>query len=251
MNKPTNTLLSILAVGATTLIAGSAYGQVLYSDSTTPTGGLFANSGDWEVGNEVLLNSAPGSSDLITDLKFQFDATGSTLANLTGNETVQLVLYKNDGSPVPPSGALAPSTVLFQSAAYTLSQLGITATTFSSVPQEQGITLDFQQSDLGGGVTVPEDFTWAVKFGDVAANESFGLSTYAPPTVGANYMDAWVNTGSGWNLDVANAGLPSLEFGAIISTSSVPDNASTLMLLGSAITGLVGISKLNRRSVRA
>jgi hypothetical protein len=250
MNKPTNTLLSILAVGASTVIASSSYGQLLYSDSTTPTGGLFAQAGDWTVGNEVLLNSPPLSSDLVTDVKFQFDATASTLANLTGNETVQLILYKNDGAITPPSGALAPSTVLFASTAYTLSELGITASTFTSNPQ--GITLDFAKGDLGGGVTVPEDFTWAVKFGDVASDESFGLSTYAPPTVGGNYGDAWVNTGSGWNLDkAASTDMPALEFGAQISTSTVPDNASTLMLLGSAITGLVGISKLNRRSVRA
>jgi len=249
MNKPTNTLLRILAISATTIVTGSAYGQVLlYSDSTTPTGGLFSSPGDWTVGNQVELAPTAVPTEVVNDVKFQFNVTSGTIPNLTGNETVQLILYKNDGSATPPSGALAPSTILFQSTAYSLTSLGITASTFLS--NTQGLTLDFGSSDLGAGVTVPEDFTWAVKFGNVGANESFGLSTYAPPTVGGNHGDAWVNTGSGWNLDVSDAGLPALEFGAQISTN-VPDNGSTLMLLGSAITGLVGISKLNRRSVRA
>ena len=218
MNKPTSSLfLHSLAIGIGALLAQNAQSQgVVYNNSTTFAGNFAVNNN--QAGNEVVL-AGSATSDFISQLQFQFDLV-STGANPfsgtpTGNEQVELTLYKNDGSTV--AGYKSPSTVVYSSGFSTMSSIGLGTFT-------QGTSLTYNPN-----VTVPKDFTWTVTFANVPGGESAGLSLYnqpGGPTVGQNFGDAWYNNGSGWTLNVANAGEPSLQFGAVITAVPEPGTIS-------------------------
>ncbi len=94
-----------------------------------------------------------------------------------------------------------------------MSAIGLSAFT-------QGQTLTYDPD-----VSVPDDFTWTMVFEDVPIGESAGMGLFSEPTgpsVGGNYGDAWINTGSGWQLYVASPGNPSLQFGAILEAVPEP-----------------------------
>ena len=138
------------------------------------------------------------------------------------------------------SYATPGTTPLYSSPAYSMSSLGLDSFT-------QGTTLNMAQSDLNGGVVVPQDFTWTVTFGNIPAGEAAGLALYSPPTVGENFDDAWVNTGTSenpnWSLDVSDPGNPGLQFGAEIQT--VPEPSTTALCLIGA--GVFMAARLRRR----
>jgi len=235
MRKPTTLLVvPALIVGMFAFVSGTAFGQsVLYQDNTGNQNANF-NYGNGSAGNEVIL-AGSAAADLVTSISFQFDLEGNGTTAPSGTEALELTLYKNDGALV--SGYASPGTVLYSSGFISLSSLGLS--TFTS-----GSVLTFSASDLSGGVIVPQDFTWIVTFENIPANELAGLSQYSPLTQGKNYGDAWVNTGSGWTLDVAQSGAPPLTFGATISGTAVPEPSTWMLLIATASVGLLFNRKL-------
>jgi hypothetical protein len=207
MNERTaHVFLRALAAGAIALLAQNAQSQTLYSDTNTTQNGNF-NYFNAEAGNQVVL-AGTSPSDVITNFEFQFDFIGTTGAS--GNETADLRIYANNGPLV--SGYPSPGTVLFDSGPFNIGELGYIA----------GVTATFNQAQLGGGVLVPQNFTWTVTFAGLTAGENAGLALYSPATIGTNFNDAWVNAGSGWQLDVAEMSYPPLDFAAIAQGIASP-----------------------------
>ena len=188
-----------------------------------------------QVGNEIVLGNGVSSYD-ITSFAFQFFLTGTTFS---GTPTVTLNFYLNN-SPNTFNGNPDPGTKVYSST--------YTATAFTAA---SGATLTFNPN-----VTVPADFTWTVTFSGVPSGDSAGLSIFNSstvngsgvpiPSVGGNYNDAWVNSGSGWSLiqSSPNPNSPGLQFGAIAQSSSVPE-PSTIVL---GVLGACGFIARRRKS---
>jgi hypothetical protein len=101
---------------------------------------------------------------------------------------------------------------------------------------------------LYGGILVPDDFTWTVTF---IGGDDAGLSLYAPPTVGSNYADEWVNNGGGWTLNVATDPTQPLEFAAVVGAIPTPDS-SWLPVSATGILICLGIATIkNRKRIAA
>jgi hypothetical protein len=245
MNKPKTLLLKTLAIGAMTVVAGTAYSQtVVYSDTNTLSvppenfnyAGATTGNTSGSAGNEVILAGTLRDVDFFSA---QFDLGGPG-GGPVGGESVQLTFYKNNGPLV--SGYASPGTVLFQSSVFTLASLGLSGYTMGS-------TVVFNAADLDGGVVVPTDFTWALSFSDIPTTETAGLALYNPPSVGTNYEDAWVNTGSGWALDkTVTPPNPPLEFGSQIK--AVPDSGPLWPSVAAVAVGFACMSRFSRRTVR-
>jgi hypothetical protein len=227
MNKSIKNLTQLAAAGALAILAQNAQSSVLYNNTSGNQSENFNYTG--QAGNEVVL-AGTASQDLVTGLTFQYDLTGTG----TASADVVLNLWENNGPLV--SGYPSPHTLLYSTTPFAL-------TSFTS-----GAQLSYGPSDFGGtGVVVPKDFTWTVSFTGLTAGESAGLGLYSPPTVGANFGDAWYNSGSSWALDVATAGNPPLEFGAKIVGTAVPDSSCLPI---SALAVLAGFAWM-KRSLRS
>jgi hypothetical protein len=212
----------LAAVGV--LVGGRVDADVVYNNSTNDLFVRF-NPGVAEVGDEITL---AGSSRKITNFVFEYWAEG-----LGGGETAQLRFYANNGTNAPASTPsepiLVPNSLLFDSG------------TFSIGNNARG-TLVFDQTELDGGVWVPDTFTWSVQFfGTDGAGESAGVDLYSPPTVGSNHLEYWDNAGSfDWrytSLTIAGTNGPA-NFAAFVE--AVPEPTALMLGLfgGLAILGL-------------
>ena len=201
------------------LLAQNAQSQTcVYSNALGYGGNFNFNNPDpaltASAGNEVVLaGSAP--SDYITSFQVQFSLVNSGASplsgNPTGNEQVEVSFYNNDGSLV--SGYPSPGSLLWTSGFASMSAIGLALFT-------EGSTLTYSP-----GVVVPRDFTWVMTFQNVPSGESAGLGLFsepAGPSVGGNFDDAWVNSGSGWQLEEAAQGNPALQFGAVLIARTTP-----------------------------
>jgi len=202
------------------LFSGRVDADIVYNNSTNDLFIRF-NPGLAEVGDEVVL---AGDQRFVTNFVFQYWAIG-----LGGGETAQLRFYANDGTNAPGGGPLVPQSLLFDSGTFSI----------GNTPRS---TLVFDQTELGGGLWLPDSFTWSVQFfGTDGAGESAGVDLYSPPTVGGNYDDYWDNIGSfDWRLTtitVSSTNAPA-NFGALIE--AVPEPSAVLLGLfgGLAILGL-------------
>jgi hypothetical protein len=130
----------------------------------------------------------------------------------TGAEMADLRFYRNDGSPVSPSGAPSPETLLFDSGDFAIGIYGFTLMSIATL----------EPADLNGGVVVPQSFTWTVTFSGLAADETAGLALYSTTTVGTNYDSAWLKSGTNWQLLMAGVGDPAPTFGAIAYGTPIP-----------------------------
>jgi hypothetical protein len=233
INKPIGPFfLHALAVGVGAFLAQDAQSQSVLYDNTADFQANFIVDNN-TIGNEVVL---AGSSpmDFISSLTFQFSLVNNGASPLSGSpsgtEEVELTLLQNNGAPFGSTSYLTPNTVLYSSTFLNLKTLGLSTFT-------QGENLTFNPN-----VTVPQDFTWVVTFEGVPSTETAGLAIFnapAGPSVGGNYQDAWYLPGAiggsgAWSLNVANSG-PSLQFGATLTGTAVPE-PSTIAL------GLMGAS---------
>jgi len=212
-------LLRVLAVSAAALVARQARSQsVLYENLSTFNGNFnFTQIADTMTGNEVILAGSSSVNEIV-QAEVQIDlinsGTSPLAGNPTGSEQVELMFCLNNGTLF--NGNASPGRILWSSGFTSLSALGVTNFT-------QGVTLTYFP-----GVLVPKDFTWVVVFEDIPEGESAGLSLYSKPIVGANYTDAWIETGSGWELlefNFAQYDFP-LEFGAELQGIAYPQPGS-------------------------
>jgi hypothetical protein len=236
MNKPMTILARLAAAGALVVLAHNAQSQIgtgnLYQDAAPNFQNANYNAGNSEEGNQIIL-AGSGAYDLITSFSFQFDYTGS-LASPDASADVRF--YENNGTPV--NGYASPSTVLFDSGSFSIG--GYTT----------GSTENFYMTDLGGGVVVPQDFTWTVTFSGLQSGENAGLALYYPPTVGSDGLpngDAWVNLGSG--LVPGNDSGDPLVFGAVFNgVEDVPEPSCLRLFALSVVAGFGWMKRCQRRA---
>jgi hypothetical protein len=164
-------VLSTLAFGVS-LVRGA---ELIYDNSGPgdPTGVWYSTL---EIGDEIILGTNI-TSHVLTQLQIEYfgDFTPS------GDETIQVRIYKNDGVPTK-NGFATPGTLLYDSGPYNIKTNYETWTsTFLNV-------------------TLPDDMTWTVQFSGLtgAAGDRAGLLFRSPPTVGTSFNDAWRKNDSGW-----------------------------------------------------
>jgi len=238
----------MVAVGAFAVLsqnAQSQYGPLintgnLYQNSTSFQNGNI-NLGNAQLGNEITL-AGSATSDLITSFSYQYDFIGTAGgATPNGNETATVTFYQNNGPTYGATTYHEPGTPLFSDTV----NIGLAGYT-------SGYTVDYFQADINGGlgVVVPEDFTWTVTFAGLTGSETAGLALYSPATVGGNYNDAWVNTGSGWTLDTTTAGTPPPDFGAVFNgpTSTVPDSSCLPLSVLAVMAGFGWMKRFQRQA---
>jgi hypothetical protein len=204
-NRFTPYFVHALSVGAVALLCQNAQSQSLvYSDTASYTGDNYnfdsGVAGTVSAGNEIVLAAA---NDVITQFSVQVDFTGTG----TPSGTVDVQFVNNNGTPLF-NGFSPPGSVIWDSGS---SALG----SFSSAAGE---VLTYTVPS----VTVPKDFTFVVNFNGLTSTEVAGLSIYGNATVGDNYNDAWVNTGTGWTLQKGGGTVPAPQFGATLTAIPEP-----------------------------
>jgi hypothetical protein len=213
-------VLSLATAGATTLYDNSTGRQpYVFSDGTT------------EFGNEVVL-AGPGA---FTVTNFSFEYYG---LNFTGSEQADVRIYENNGTPF--NTFATPGTLLFDSGEFGIGQTGV-----------GGASLDFNLENTPNlnSFSLTNDITFTVQFSNVGATNA-GVDIYYNPgtggaTVGTNFGDMWVNTGSGWQLQ-SDTNAP-LGIGAQFQgTQAVPEPTAVMLGLLGGVAGLMVVFRARR-----
>src|SRR5450756_688458 len=134
-------------------------------------------SHDVEFGDQLPL---AGTGRTLT--QFQFEYYGEFVS--TGNETVRVRLYANDGPNQDVPNTEEPGTLLYESEPLPV------------YPRLNTLTL------RGLSIQVTNTLTWTVKFGGLTGyyNHRAGPTFYDPPTVGSSYDDFWLKFEGKWML---------------------------------------------------
>ena len=212
----------LLALALSIALPLGAFSQVVVYDNTDNDLTLRFNIGTSRVGDEVNL---AGTERELYGFSFEFFYTNSSAAPST--PSFQVTLYANDGPDF--NSEATPGTVLWASPTY--SGL-ITAFTDRS-------TINFDTTDFGTGILLPDTLTWSVQFGSLGLNDQIGLDIYSPPVTGSSYDDYWIETGSGWQLNFS----PSYPLNFAATITAVPEPSS----LALALLGAAGLMALRRR----
>jgi hypothetical protein len=251
-NRITFLFLQGLAAGVVAVLAQDVQGQVIY-DNTGTTSSTTTQQGNYtfgtpQAGNEIVVGNGVSKYD-ITSFAVQFFLTPNVSGTpFSGSPTVTLNLYYNTGPDFGATTYAEPGTSFYSST--------FTATAFTPT---SGQVLTFTPNV----VAQDPDFTWTLTFNNVPAGDSYGLSIFnnsqvnthgvPVPATGANYNDAWVNSGTpsspSWSLVQSTTGsnppnTPGLQFGALVDGSVVPE-PSTIAL---GILGACGFLARRRKS---
>jgi len=210
-NRFTPFFIHAVGIGAVALLCQNAQSQVTaYSDTATYEGANFnfANGAGGQAGQEIVL-AGTLATEVITAFQVNIDFTGTG----TPAGTVDVSLYQNNGALY--NGYSSPGSLI--------ADLG--SSSLSAFTTGSGALVGYS----GLSVAVPRDFTYIVTFTGLTGTENAGLAIYGTTTVGQNYHDSWVNGSTGYTLEVATGSLPTLEFGATVSTTNIPE-PSTIAL---------------------
>jgi hypothetical protein len=197
------------------LTAGLAvHANVWFYNLGTPAGQF--SSQENQIGDQIIL-AGGGSGATINSFSFELYAK-----NVASSAQYTVLLYANDGAGGAPSSSLWSDTYQFGNA---------------SIP---GLDSSVLVTYSSLNISVLTSFTWAISFADLGAGAGADagliLST-SSPTVGTDYSDCWLNSGSGWGLYVDPTGA-SVDFLAEFQGNTVPDGSSTITLMGLAMAGL-------------
>jgi hypothetical protein len=191
----------VAAALAVLLAAAAAKAQVVFDNTSTPTGGItFASQ---IMGNEVQIAGPASVTLLEIGVSSQgFAATAST---------IQAFLFANDGA------GGAPGTQLWASPIQTnVSLSGANELIAFSVPN----------------IPVPSAFIWAVEIGS-ADPVAAGVPGFDPPTVGS-VLHSWSGTPGSWNsLDAV--GRPSHFMARITAAAVAVPEPGTIAVAGAAV----------------
>jgi hypothetical protein len=163
--------------------------KTVYDNSTKLQGTSYSSTN--EFGDQITLSES-GDTKITS---FQVDYYLNHGAS--GDETARIFLYANDGQDGK------PGSLLFDSISVA-----------NTIPLSRGYDHILFQ---GLSVSVPQTFTWTIKFGGVDSLELAALLLSNPPTVGSSYDDYWENVGGTWITKVAE-GTPfnfSAQFSAV------------------------------------
>ena len=225
-----STFWGICALAVATTQSAQA-STILFDNLTTPAG-TFSIDGAGQIGDEVILADS-GNGATITSFSFEL-----YYANVAPGATFTVGFYANNG-PASSAGPLDPGTLLWSG----------TGNLVGGSSSDQ--LVNFGLAALGGGVTVPHDFTWAISFSGLgsAAGEDAGLilSTALGPSIGGDYNDYWLNTGSvaipNWNPALGSPSTPDINFLAEFDGTPTPDQSSSLALLSMGVVGLLVLKR--------
>jgi hypothetical protein len=235
MKKPFQKVI-VLGIAAFLATNVAVHGTTLYSDASTDTGNSLNFTNGWTLGNEIELGNGINSAS-ITSFSFEIYSTEFAFAGGT-NVTMQAFLYANNGTPF--NGFSTPGTLLYDSQPFIL----LTPLIYSianGLPISDAVTLNFDLS--GSPVTVGNDFTLAIEVNGLAGSDSVGLELFGPATVGQNFGDYWLNTGSSWELLTNN--VPT-DIGAQFTGTVAPEPSTvSLGVIGAML--LMGLTWLRRR----
>jgi len=225
MTKLFGRTLAIGAVLAALTLPASA--STIFDNTSNDLNTRF-NPGTFEVGDQIIFG---GTDRFLTDFGFEyFGLNGGSASNpFAGTVAVQVTLYNQNGPTV--QGVTSPGTILYQSTPFNISTT-------------ERATLLFGPSDFGslGGVTVPNEITWSVKFTGLGAGDTAGVDLYSLPTIGQDYPDYWQNDGTGWTL-MTNS-VP-VDFASRFQATVVPE--PTTMSLSVIGLGLLVATRMFRR----
>jgi hypothetical protein len=219
----------IVAVGAGVFLTANmaVYGIPLYDNSTTDKGSNLTFVNGTQIGNEITMGT-PSPFNLLTSFSFEIYSPEHAFI---GSPQMEVFLYANNGAPF--NGFPTPSQSLYDSGLFS-----ITTPFQATAGNSLGSTI---QVDLSGApLTVPHDFTFAVEVTGLNASDYLGMELFDPATVGQNFGDYWLKSGSSgsvWELD-HNLNGTRTDFGAQFLGSAIPDPAPTAMLLGMALASL-------------
>ena len=228
------------------LSSSAAFGQVfVYSNAFTRLNQYYA-PGTAQFGDEIILSGGAGQP--MTGFQFEYVGLG-----LSGNETVTLRFYLNNGAQVIGGSipAFKPNTKFYDSGPISLSAVNPPS---GNTPSD-GKTLRFTLPVGDPNLIIPNnnfDFTWTVQFGGLEnTGEVAGLDLYNPVNLGGNYNDFWQQDpiSLDWELRQDTSATPvPMNFGAVVS--AVPE-ASPLQigLLAGAV--FLGWSIYRRRTATA
>jgi hypothetical protein len=196
------------------------YGQSIYNNTTTDTGNSLTLVNGETLGDEIVMgNSSP--FDSVTGISFELYSVESAFVS----EDVQMEVYLLQNNGTPFNGYATPNTVLYDSGLFSL-----------ETPQQfAGSNVGTVDDTFSSPVTVPQDFTLAVEVTGLSGSDSLGIELFDPPTVGSNYGDYWLNTGS-WGLYTNS--VPT-AFGAQVEGTASPEpSVGILGVLGFGLTSL-------------
>jgi len=216
---------SILALCVVGFAISASADYSIYSNSN-PASDLNYNfsPGTMKIGDEIV----PAGGGVLTHIDFQY-----YLTNSSGNESVELWLYANDGASILLGNRTAyePSSVLFNSGPFNIGSLG--DTTRSTLNYDVG-------SDWFSDILIPAGFnlTLAIQFTGIEVGEEAGVSLYDFPTVGSGYNSYWEFNGGSWVLST-NGSTPNgyVDFGMNIQAVPEPTVFSLLAMGGLAVLG--------------
>lgn len=227
MNQIGRTFRTLLLAGA--LGCGlSAQAAIIYNNSTNDLVQRF-NPGLVEVGDEI---DFAGTERWVTQFNFQYYGTNHNTGLFSGNVSVRVRFYANDGTPF--NGYATPGTQLWDSGWY-----GISATPRNGIDYTVA-GLDFPAT----GLLVPNTITWSVQFQGLGSGDEAGVDLFSPAVVGGTHTDFWENNAGSWSLKT-NA-LP-VNFAAVFvaEPAAVPEPGTTTLL----VLGGLGMLTLLRRRV--
>jgi hypothetical protein len=217
--NPKQVLTFVLSTAALVCVTQYAQAQFLYNNSTTYLDKGYGPGSGVEFGDEIVLDTGIQPAAQLSDMSFEYFNTGGS-----GNETVRIRFYSNDGTDG------APGTMLFDSGVSGALPTGRHLATIS------GLT-----------TTVPKRFIWTATFSGVEGGEDVGLSLYSPPTVpasGGNFVDYWEKVSGTWTLKTIS-GVTSADFGASFLGTAVPEPSAIVWTCLYGIGG-VGVALFRR-----
>ena len=222
--------LNWLAIGTVVCLFVNfrASADTLYDNSTNNTGYQLAVTNNQEVGDEIVLGTAP-NTEYLTNLSFNFYSSG-TYADVTLEVILQL---NNSGTYF--NGYETPGTVVYDSGAFQLTS------------QNGDGGLDFSYDDLTIGntvnldpfATIANDLTLSFVVTGLAAGDVFSIDLYNPVATGSSYADYWLNLGTvgspDWALETNS--LTPVNFATVLQGSTTPapePGIISLSILGGA-----------------
>lgn len=231
MRTTSTTLKSLAVVIALISFCATGSAAIVYDNSTGDLNQTYIPSPEpngIEFGDEI--NLAPGDR-LVNGFKFEYFLSGSA----SGNETIQLRIYANDGTEITrtlPDGTtfpvMTPSTVLYTSPVLSLAT-------------------GFQTAEASGfEFLAPNTLTWTVEFQGIDAGEVAGLRIYDPPTIGSSFADFWQRSNGEWNTFLINdavAGQVTANFAARVSAVPEPTTLALALIAGLGWVGYLGYKR--------
>ena len=220
----------------------AAKGQVLYDDSENQTNYVLNFNNGSQVGDQIFLANYL-TYPYLTSFSLEYYSPDSTF---NGSVQMDVSFYLNNGTLF--NGYHSPGGLFYDTGYFSIQ-------TPQQAEGQHSAVLSFNTADLysaGLAATpmstsfqMPSNFTVVVTFAGLAGPDSVGLNDFEPPTVGTNYGDYWLYSGSSWEL-LTNS--TPIGFGMVFNAQAQPTPEPTTLCLA-AVGGalLAGFARRRRR----